>query len=92
METVAYQVMLEGRVTGVGFRWSAVMYARKFGCLKGYVSNVDYGKVEAVVQGPEDYVELMLEWLGHGPSFARVDRMTKNRIPVSGFLTDFDVR
>ncbi len=88
---VTYSVKIEGRVTGVGFRYSALNHASRFESLYGYIRNVGYGQVESVVQGPEEQVEMMLEWLKHGPSFARVERIMINPIPPDPTLEKFTI-
>lgn len=88
----AYHVIVEGRVTGVGFRWSALAYAGNLSGLKGYIRNVSYDKVEAVVQGSETQVKLMLDWLRHGPSYARVDDIKINRLPLNENLDTFTIK
>lgn len=89
---IAYHVIVEGRVTGVAFRWSALDYARDLSSLRGYIRNATYDKVEAVVQGSETHVELMLNWLRHGPSYARVDNIRINRLPVDENLAPFTIK
>ncbi|MFA6715589.1 MAG: acylphosphatase [Victivallales bacterium] len=88
----AYHVIVEGRVTGVGFRWSALSYARNLPELKGYIRNASYEKVEVVIQGPETQVKLMLDWLRHGPSYARIDDIKVNPYPLSENLDAFTVK
>ncbi|MCP3966848.1 MAG: acylphosphatase [Lentisphaerae bacterium] len=89
---VAFRVLVEGRVTGVGFRWSALSYARKLPDLKGYISNVTPGCVEALVQGPQAQVDSMLEWLKTGPSYARVDSYKCVEYPLNEYLTIFGIK
>ena len=89
---IAYHVIVEGRVTGVAFRWSALDYAQDLSSLKGYIRNASFSKVEAVIQGSETHVELMLNWLRHGPSSARVDSIQINRQPISESLPPFTIK
>ncbi len=91
-DEIAYQVIVEGRVTGVCFRWAALDYAKNLSSLRGYIRNVSYNKVEAVIQGSETHVELMLNWLRHGPGSARVDNIRINRQPASENLETFTVK
>jgi acylphosphatase len=88
---IAYHVIVKGRVTGVAFRWSALDYAKDL-CLRGYIRNVSYDKVEAVIQGSATHVELMLNWLRHGPSHARVDNIQITRQPLSESLEAFTIK
>lgn len=88
----AYLVKIYGRVTGVGFRYSAIYKAREFSSIRGYVKNVGVDQVEALVQGKEVEVDHMLLWLAKGPSMARVDNIVKNEVPVNPDLGYFDIR
>lgn len=89
---IAYHVIVEGRVTGVCFRWSALDYAKDLSSLRGYIRNTSYSKVEAVIQGSETHVGLMLNWLRHGPGSARVDNIQIKRRPVSESLETFTIK
>src|SRR5450432_3969207 len=66
------QVMITGRVQGVGYRaWvehRAVAHA-----LEGWVRNRRDGSVEALFAGPEPVVADMVAVCRRGPSSARVD-------------------
>ena len=88
----AFHIIIEGRVTGVGFRYLAMDYAEQFVSLKGYIRNVGYGQIEAVVQGEPDDVEQMVQWLRRGPDSARIDRLQVNPIPISDALDGFSIR
>ena len=88
----AFQIIIEGRVTGVGFRYSALDYAEQFSSLKGYIQNVGYGCVEAIIQGDPEDVEKMAAWLRSGPVYARVDRFEITPIPLNNTLERFYIR
>jgi acylphosphatase len=64
-------VRIEGRVQGVGFRWTAAEEARRRH-LTGWVRNLDSGGVEAVFEGPRPTLEDMLRWCNDGPPGAYV--------------------
>lgn len=66
------RVIVRGRVQGVGFRWSARAEAKQAG-VTGFAHNLRDGTVEVEVEGSEDAVAQMLDWLRHGPEFAQVD-------------------
>lgn len=89
---IAYKVVVTGRVTGVGFRYSTVHYASKFSFLRGYVRNIGYGEVEAVFQGKQEEVDQMIDWMRRGPSMARVDEIHINKIPVNPNLGPFNIK
>ena len=82
--TRAVQVVVRGRVQGVGFRYSAQWQAKANG-LGGWVRNRDDGSVECWLEGPA-----ALDWLEIGPGYARVTRVEVRDTQPAGF-TRFDV-
>lgn len=76
-------VVASGLVQGVGFRWSTLHEAQRRG-LSGWVRNLHDGTVEAEVEGPEDTVEEMLEWLAIGPRYARVTDLAVRDLTPTG--------
>ena len=64
-------VHYSGNVQGVGFRATASMIARRHP-VTGWVRNLPDGRVEAVLEGPRQAVESMLEWMRVGPRGAAV--------------------
>jgi acylphosphatase len=65
--------VITGRVQGVCFRASAVRFVETNHLdIKGYVKNLPNGDVEILAQGKEDDLDLLYEWLKHGPSLAKV--------------------
>ena len=70
----ALHLMISGRVQGVGFRWSMCEAALEHGA-RGWVRNRRDGRVEAVLDGPEQAIAAMLRWARHGPRSARVDHV-----------------
>ncbi len=65
------QVIITGRVQGVGFRGSCQHAAVALG-LTGWVRNRWDGSVEALFEGPEAKVDAMLMWCYQGPPMADV--------------------
>ena len=68
------RILIEGRVQGVGFRSYVELQARGLG-LDGWVRNRRDGGVEAVIGGPADRVERMLQLCRAGPAHGRVDML-----------------
>ncbi|MDI9628144.1 MAG: acylphosphatase [Acidobacteriota bacterium] len=87
--TRAVQVIVRGRVQGVGFRYSALWQAKAHE-LGGWVRNRDDGSVECWLEGPAPSVAAMLEWLATGPGFARVSKVEVHDRSPAGF-TRFEV-
>lgn len=75
---------------GVFFRASCEREARTRG-VAGWVANRGDGSVEAVFEGADAGVEAMVEWVGHGPPRAAVDRVEVADESPEGLRT-FDVR
>jgi acylphosphatase len=71
---VTRRLLIEGRVQGVGFRWSLTNKARELE-LDVWVRNRNDGSVEAIVSGPIEAVDRLTVWAHHGPPAARVDRV-----------------
>lgn len=88
---VAYQVLVSGMVTGVGFRFSTYYKVKQFSTMKGYVRNVTHNQVEVVLQGNKSEVAVVLEWLKHGPSSARVDECKVKEITLHDNLPLFEI-
>jgi len=69
---VIFQVVIRGRVQGVGYRAWAEVTALELG-IEGWVRNNRDGSVEAVLAGPEETVLTMIELCRDGPPGARVE-------------------
>lgn len=65
-------VTIRGRVQGVGYR-AFVAHTADGLDLEGWVRNRRDGSVEALLAGPADIVEQMIEHCRRGPSHARVE-------------------
>ena len=87
----AAQVLIKGRVQGVGYRYFAQDAAEAYG-LKGWVRNLPGGGVECEVEGSRSGIEAWVEALRQGPSLARVEDVQVNWKPYAGQYTDFTVR
>jgi acylphosphatase len=74
VSAVTRRLRIEGRVQGVGFRWSLTNKARELD-LDVRVRNRDDGSVEALVSGPIEAVDRLTVWARRGPPGARVDRI-----------------
>lgn len=72
MSDVVRQVVIRGRVQGVGFRYWTMCEAIRLG-LEGWVRNCRDGSVEALFAGPADVVAEMMTRCRKGPESARVD-------------------
>ena len=66
-----YRLKISGAVQGVGYRWSMVQEARRLG-VRGGVRNRRDGSVEAIVAGPPQSLERIIDWARKGPPSAMV--------------------
>ena len=62
---------ISGKVQGVGYRYSTMNAAKKFG-VNGWVRNLADSRVEAVFEGTQEIVEEMIRWCHQGSDAAVV--------------------
>ncbi len=70
-KNVKAHVRISGRVQGVCYRMETRRAAERYG-VTGWVRNREDGSVEAVFEGDEDSVNLIIEWCRKGPPNAWV--------------------
>jgi len=87
----AAEILIEGRVQGVGYRNFVQRKAAQLG-LAGYVMNLRDGRVRVRVEGPREVIEDLARELSKGPPLARVDGVAVAWRPPSGRFTSFGVR
>jgi acylphosphatase len=69
----AADIVVEGRVQGVGYRAWVERQAAPLG-LVGYVMNLEDGRVRVWVEGDRSVIEELVRALARGPRLARVIR------------------
>ncbi len=91
---VRLESRFEGRVQGVGFRYTTCQLARSFD-ITGYVANRQDGSVELVVEGARPDIESFLEAIEQSRLSAtirrRMDRWLRPRCEDTGFVIRHDV-
>lgn len=90
MSEIVFEIVIEGRVQGVGYRWFAYEQARKLG-LKGYVQNRADGSVFLRVSGNREDLLLLSQLLRQGPAFAQVINLNICELETDEVLDDFKI-
>jgi acylphosphatase len=88
---VARRFLIGGRVQGVGFRVFVEARAATEG-VHGFVRNLDDGRVEALVEGDRESVDLVELALRRGPAGARIESFDVELVAPSGRITGFMIR
>jgi len=83
-------VLVSGRVQGVFFRWETQRAAEARG-VKGWVRNLEDGRVEAVFEGEEGDVARLVDFCRHGPPLADVNKVEVSEEKYTGELKGFNV-
>ena len=77
METeLRLDLVIEGRVQGVGYRYSAKMKAESLG-IRGSVLNLRDGSVFVIAQGEKEAMDNFVNWCYKGPQGALVKNIEK---------------
>jgi len=83
-------IIVEGKVQGVGFRYSALKKAHELG-ITGFVKNREDGTVYFEIEGEPEYLDQFTEWCQRGPAWSMVEKINCQIIPNSNF-TSFVIR
>ena len=84
-------IFVTGRVQGVFFRQSTKVMAIKNN-VKGWVRNLDDGRVEIVAQGETQDIDNLAHWGKTGPANSRVDEFELSEENISDEFENFEVR
>jgi acylphosphatase len=87
---VARKFVISGEVQGVGFRYFAQRSAARHQ-VRGYVRNLDDGRVEALAEGPAKAVEEFKLDLAAGPSYSKVEHLEETVLDPTGRYPTFRV-
>jgi acylphosphatase len=86
------QIRISGRVQGVGYRYALRDEARRLG-VHGWVRNCADGTVEALLQGDDEVLAVLIAWARRGPRLARVEavREAPSAATPDGSYADFEI-
>jgi acylphosphatase len=87
----AAEIVVEGRVQGVGYRDFVQRKASSLG-LTGYVMNLKNGRVRVRVEGGRDLIEELMHDLEKGPPLARIEHLSVTWRPLTGRYSSFSIR
>lgn len=82
-------IVIQGWVQGVGFRYAARKMAFQYG-ITGFVRNLTDGSVYIEAEGPETPVDEFIAWCHTGPARAQIQSVSTEDGPVQHFR-DFDI-
>ena len=87
---IGRHVFYEGRVQGVGFRYTVKNVALRHDVC-GYVKNLPDGRVELVMEGPDrEMDQLLTEVCGRMTDYIR--NVDTNLLPATGEFSQFYIR
>lgn len=89
-ENIRAHLWVSGWVQGVFYRYSTREQAQILG-LKGWVKNLNDGRVEAIIEGEKKQVEKLINWCHKGPPGARVDNVEIKFEEYKGEFTSFSI-
>ena len=78
-----WQLLIQGRVQGVGFRSSCCRRAQDLG-ITGWVRNRHDGSVEVQAEGSPHAIAELRAWCEQGPPRSQVLRVKPSQLPVTG--------
>ena len=88
---ISLQVFYEGRVQGVGFRFTVRHIAKGFD-VTGWVRNLPDGRVELQVSGDEDELRAFLDQVAQSELHSLIRKQTENRLDEAVATRGFDIR
>ena len=84
-------VFFEGRVQGVGFRWTVKNLARGYDVI-GWVKNLPDGRVELQAGGEQDEVDSFIEAIEESDLRSHIKKVDVQVIPPLVGVMGFDIR
>ena len=84
-------VFFEGRVQGVGFRWTVKNLARGYD-VTGWVKNLPDGRVELQAAGDADEVDAFVEAIEESDLRSHIRKVDVSVIPAPSGCQGFEIR
>lgn len=83
-------MIVHGRVQGVFFRAATKREAQSLG-VNGWVRNLPDGRVEAIFEGEEDVVKMLVDFCRQGPRGAKVSKVDVSWEPYKSEFRSFNI-
>ena len=87
---IARKFLISGQVQGVGSRYFAQRSSAKHQ-IRGYVRNLEDGRVEVLVEGNAKAVEAFRQDLAAGPAYSRVGQIEELVLEPSNLYSSFRI-
>jgi acylphosphatase len=88
---ISIQVLFEGNVQGVGFRWSVKRIAKGFD-VTGWVRNLPDGRVELQVCGEDAEVRTFIDAIGQSELRAHIRKQHQTTLAEPPAAHGFEIR
>jgi acylphosphatase len=88
---ISCEIIVSGKVQGVGFRRFVLSQARLFN-IAGFVKNRFTGDVYILATGEELSIKLFIAKIKQGNLFSRVNKVTSFTIPVENMDEGFSIK
>lgn len=88
---ISLQVVYEGYVQGVGFRWTVRHIAKGFD-ITGWVRNLPDGRVELQLTGEEEELRAFLNAITNSELRAHIRGQTENKLETAVAARGFEIR
>ncbi|MBI2667221.1 acylphosphatase [Candidatus Woesearchaeota archaeon] len=88
---IRFHVFAYGIVQSVGFRNYIKTKANKLN-IKGWIKNLEDGRIKAVFEGEENNVNEILEHCKKGPYLAKVDNIIVKKEKYVNEFKDFEIK
>ncbi|KIY21489.1 MULTISPECIES: acylphosphatase [Mesobacillus] len=88
---IQLQIIVSGKVQGVGYRYYTQMKAIQFG-ITGWVRNLREGGVEILASGAKDNLEKFIDEVRRGNPFSTVDHIEVNEIENTETYKSFAIK
>jgi acylphosphatase len=85
---ITYEIIVRGRVQGVGYRWFVKRQADLLG-VTGYVKNQVNGNVLIIAQGEQSQLDLFIPLVQKGPDYALITSSDVNILTTATEHKDF---